>query len=65
MFMNGCVLAGIVLYGSDMIPLLGTFSLWAFSIHSFFVFKWFQGQRALKDLNEEEASEAKVQGAAS
>jgi hypothetical protein len=58
-------LAGIVLYGSDMILLIGTFSLWAFSIHSFFVFKWFQGQRALKDLSEEEASEAKVQGAAS
>ena len=58
-------LAGIVLYGSDMIPLIGTFSLWAFSIHSFFVFKWFQGQRALKDLNEEGASEPKAQGAAS
>jgi len=42
-------LAGMVLYGVDMIPLVGTFSLWAFGIHSFFVFKWFQGQRALKD----------------
>jgi len=28
------------------------FSLWAFGIHAFFVFKWFQGQKALKDLND-------------
>jgi hypothetical protein len=51
-------IAGIVLYGADMIPLVGTFSLWAFGIHSFFVFKWFQGQRALKDLNEARAEPA-------
>lgn len=47
-------LVGLVLYGSDMITLVVTFSLWAFGVHSFFVFKWFQGQRALKDLNEAE-----------
>jgi len=35
-----------------MIALIVTFSLWAFGIHAFFVFKWFQGQKALKDLNE-------------
>jgi hypothetical protein len=45
-------LAGIVLYGADMIALTLTFSLWAFGIHAFFVFKWFQGQKALKDLND-------------
>jgi len=28
------------------------FSLWAFGLHAFFVFKWFQGQKALKDLND-------------
>jgi hypothetical protein len=48
-------LVGIFLYGSDMIPLIGTFSLWAFSTHSFFVFEWFQGQRVLRDLREAKA----------
>ncbi len=42
--------AGIVLYGADMVALLVTFSIWAFGVHSFFVFRWFQGQKALKDL---------------
>lgn len=45
-------LAGMVLYGADMIALMMTFSLWAFGVHAFFVFRWFQGQRALKDLNQ-------------
>jgi len=45
-------LAGIALYATDMIALILTFSLWAFGVHAFFVFKWFQGQKALKDLNE-------------
>lgn len=45
-------LAGMVLYGADMIALIVMFSLWAFGVHAFFVFKWFQGQKALKDLNE-------------
>lgn len=44
-------LAGMVLYGADMIALMITFSLWAFGVHAFFVFRWFQGQRALKDLS--------------
>ncbi len=45
-------LAGIALYGVDMIALIITFSLWAFALHSFLVFKWYQGQKALKDLDE-------------
>jgi hypothetical protein len=45
-------LAGIAIYATDMIALIVTFSLWAFGVHAFFVFKWFQGQKALKDLNE-------------
>jgi hypothetical protein len=45
-------LAGVVLYGADMIALTLTFSIWAFGVHAFFVFKWFQGQKALKDLNQ-------------
>jgi len=45
-------LAGMVLYGADLVALLITFSFWAFAVHSVFIFKWFQGQKALKDLNE-------------
>jgi hypothetical protein len=45
-------IAGMVLYGADMIALMVMFSLWAFGVHAFFLFKWFQGQKALKDLNE-------------
>lgn len=45
-------LAGIALYGTDMIALLVTFSMWAFAVHALFLFKWFQGQKALKDFNE-------------
>jgi hypothetical protein len=35
-------LIGIVLYGADMIALIAMFSLWAFGVHAFFVFRWFQ-----------------------
>jgi len=49
-------LAGMVLYGADMIALIAMFSLWAFGVHAFFVFRWFQGQKALKDLNDPGAS---------
>ena len=45
-------LAGVALYGADMIALIMMFSLWAFGVHAFFVFRWFQGQKALKDLNQ-------------
>lgn len=44
-------LAGMVLYAVDMIALMLMFSLWAFGVHAFFIFKWYQGQKALKDLN--------------
>jgi hypothetical protein len=45
-------LAGVVLYGADMLALIAMFSLWAVGVHAFFVLKWFQGQKALKDLND-------------
>jgi hypothetical protein len=45
-------LAGMVLYAADMLALMATFSLWAFGVHAFFVFKWFEGQMALKELTE-------------
>jgi hypothetical protein len=43
-------LAGIVLYAADMVALAIMFSIWSLGIHAFFVFKWFQGQKALQDL---------------
>jgi hypothetical protein len=45
-------LIGIVLYGADMIALIAMFSLWAFGVHAFFVFRWFLGQKALNDIND-------------
>jgi hypothetical protein len=45
-------MVGMVLYGADMVALIVTFSLWAFGVHTFFMFRWFQGQKVLKDLNE-------------
>jgi hypothetical protein len=45
-------LIGIVLYGADMIALIAMFYLWAFGVHAFFVFRWFQGQKALKYIND-------------
>ena len=45
-------LAGIVLYGLDMIALMAMFSIWAFGVHAFFLFKWFEGQRMLKEFKE-------------
>jgi len=35
-----------------MIALTATFSLWAIGVHAFFVFKWFEGQKALRELEE-------------
>jgi hypothetical protein len=46
------LLAGVILYGADMIALMATFSIWAVGIHAFFVLRWFQGQKALKDLGD-------------
>jgi hypothetical protein len=57
--------AGTVLYAADMIALVATFSLWAFGVHAFFVFKWFEGQRALKELSEGGAVLAKQRVVAS
>jgi hypothetical protein len=48
--------AGIILYGLDMIALAITFSWLSLGVHGFFVFKWFQGQKALHDLEEPSAS---------
>jgi hypothetical protein len=45
-------LLGIALYSLDMVALLLTFSIWAFGVHGFFVFRWFQGQKALRDLKQ-------------
>lgn len=42
-------LAGIAIYAADMVALILTVSLWAFGIHAFFLFKWFQGQKALQE----------------
>ena len=45
-------LVGIILYALDMIALIVTFSILAFGVHSFFVYKWYQGRRLLKDLDD-------------
>ncbi|MGA7685614.1 MAG: hypothetical protein WCC32_14900 [Terriglobales bacterium] len=47
--------AGMALYAVDMIALIVTFSMWAFGVHAFFMFRWFQGQKALKDLSDASA----------
>jgi hypothetical protein len=41
---------GLVMYAIDMVALMATFSIWAFGVHAFFVYKWFEAQRALKEL---------------
>jgi hypothetical protein len=41
---------GIVMYAVDMAALVVTFSICAFGVHAFFAYKWFEGQRALKEL---------------
>jgi hypothetical protein len=45
-------LIGLALYAADIIPLAITFSWLSIGVHGFFVFKWFQGQAALRDLKE-------------
>jgi hypothetical protein len=45
-------LAGVVLYVGDMVALVVTFSFLSIGVHGFFVLKWFQGQKALRDLKE-------------
>jgi hypothetical protein len=49
-------LAGMALYRADMIALIVTFSLLSVGVHRFFVLKWFQGQKALKDLKDATAT---------
>ncbi len=51
---------GIILYSADMITLIITFSIWAFGVHSYFVYRWWQGQKALQDLNELQAPAAEI-----
>jgi hypothetical protein len=41
---------GMTVYALDMVALMATFSIWAFGVHAFFLFKWFQGQEALRGL---------------
>ena len=55
-------LAGMALYGADMLVLIMTFSIWAFGLHAFFVFKWFQGQKALKNFKDAESTALPVAG---
>ncbi len=43
---------GIAIYALDMLALMTVFSVWAFGVHGFFVYRWFQGQKALKDLHQ-------------
>jgi ABC-type uncharacterized transport system permease subunit len=45
-------LLGIALYGADMIALTMLFSILAFGVHAFFVYRWFQGQNALQELKQ-------------
>jgi hypothetical protein len=45
-------LAGVVLYGADLLVLATTFSWLAVGVHGFFVFRWFQGQKALQELRD-------------
>jgi len=43
-------LAGIALYVADIIALAVMFSMWSLGVHAFLVYKWYQGQKALQDL---------------
>lgn len=45
-------LAGVVLYAADMIALAITFSWLSIGVHGFFVYRWFQGQRELREFKE-------------
>lgn len=42
---------GVVMYGLDSIALMLTLSMWALGVHAFYIFKWFEGFRALKELS--------------
>jgi hypothetical protein len=57
-------LGGLILYAADMMTLVITFSIWAFGIHSFFIYRWWQGQKALKDLEEMQVPSPEIGSAA-
>jgi hypothetical protein len=48
-------LVGISLYAADAIALIVMFSIGAFAVHCFFVFRWVQGYKALRELDEASA----------
>jgi hypothetical protein len=50
-------LVGVVLYAADMVPLAITLSVWSIGVHGFFVFKWFEGQKALRDAQPDTVSQ--------
>ena len=47
-------LLGLAIYAADMLALIVTFSIWSFAVHGIFMYKWFKGQSALKDLRDSE-----------
>jgi hypothetical protein len=49
-------IGGVALYAADMVALAITFSVFAIGVHGFFVFKWFEAQRALRDYREQSIS---------
>jgi hypothetical protein len=53
-------IGGLILYGADIVALGMMFSIWSVGVHGFFVFKWFQGQKAVQDLKTATASLAEA-----
>jgi hypothetical protein len=47
-------MVGIAFYAIDLFLLIVTFSMLSVGVHAFFIYRWFQGQRALKDLRDAE-----------
>jgi hypothetical protein len=43
---------GIALYGADSLALMLTLSMWSLGVHAFFMFKWFEGFKALRELSQ-------------
>jgi len=48
-------LVGLAIYAVDMCALIIMISFWAFGVHSFFVYRWYQGQKAVKEMHDLEA----------
>ena len=58
---NRCAFrCGIILYGADMLARMLRFSIWAFGVHAFFVFKWCQGEKAPEDIRDSVADQIAV-----